>query len=370
MNAPARQKRTFNVTSEGRGFLPVLFGIASPSGAGKTYSAIRLAMGMRRVTGGKVCMIDTESDRALAYRYEPQKNPNGFRFEHLRLSAPYSPLDYLDALEEAVEKIGAKTVIIDSFTHEHQGQGGVLEMHAARQVELARRWNRLGDDDTPEHWMLESANFSAWDEPKGQRRQLLSALTTRWPGVNFILCFRARMKSRPAKKGEKGTDGKPTKIVEQGWSIEGSVEYLFEMTARALLTPNADGVPTWTGERENERNVFKLPLQFRSIFATDPPHALCEADGEAMARWGAAPAAAAPSVDVNVMLSSLELTPDVDAWREVNAEQLKKLSKVDKQRIADAGKRRREQLAAAAAPPPPDEEPPADREPGDDSDEE
>lgn len=44
---------------------PLLLGIASCSGAGKTYSAHRLARGIQRVSGGKIYVLDSEARRAL-----------------------------------------------------------------------------------------------------------------------------------------------------------------------------------------------------------------------------------------------------------------------------------------------------------------
>lgn len=102
--------------------------------------------------------------------------------------------------------------------------------------------------------------------------------------MNFIICFRAKPKSRPAAKGEKDKDGKPVKgIVGLGFMPLGASEYLYEMTARGLLPPNSNGVPVWKSDEVGEKTVFKLPRHFEHIFL--PPHQLCEEDGEKMATW-------------------------------------------------------------------------------------
>ena len=93
--------------------VPLLVGLMGPSGSGKTFSALRLAAGMREITGGDIYCIDTESKRALHYA-------DDFDFQHVEFAAPFSPLDYLQAIEYCVEK-KAGVVIVDSLSHEHEG---------------------------------------------------------------------------------------------------------------------------------------------------------------------------------------------------------------------------------------------------------
>src|SRR5438552_7980122 len=107
-DSPAERKRT-----------PLLLGICGESGSGKTYSALRLATGIQRAAGGDIFFIDTEGDRALQYS-------DYFHFRHVPFSAPFGPLDYLAAIEHCL-KAGAKIIIVDSATHEHDGEGGVLD---------------------------------------------------------------------------------------------------------------------------------------------------------------------------------------------------------------------------------------------------
>ena len=49
---------TFEDEPAVRGYTPQFVGIAGPSGSGKTLSALRMAAGMQRVTGGDVFLID------------------------------------------------------------------------------------------------------------------------------------------------------------------------------------------------------------------------------------------------------------------------------------------------------------------------
>src|SRR5262245_51755715 len=121
-NRPSEPRR-FEYTSAVRKAVPLLIGINSPSGGGKTFSALRLATGIQRVVGGDIAGIDTEANRMLHYT-------DKFKFNHVPFGPPFSPMDYLAVLEFVVSK-GARTIVIDSGSHLHDGPGGILEMHEA-----------------------------------------------------------------------------------------------------------------------------------------------------------------------------------------------------------------------------------------------
>ncbi|WP_242083166.1 AAA family ATPase [Aestuariivivens sediminis] len=95
-------------------------GISGASGFGKTYSALKLAHGM---TGdwSKIAVIDTENASASLYS-------NLGSFNVLNLFPPYSPERYIEAID-ICEKANMELIIIDSITHEWQGEGGCLQIH-------------------------------------------------------------------------------------------------------------------------------------------------------------------------------------------------------------------------------------------------
>jgi energy-coupling factor transporter ATP-binding protein EcfA2 len=247
--------RTFEDRPAVRESVPVLIGLFGPSGGGKTYSALRLATGIQTVTGGEIYCIDTEARRALHYAYD-EKTGKGFKFRHLAFTAPFGPLDYLAAIEHCVMK-GAKIVIVDSMSHEHEGPGGVLEMHESEM-------ERIGKGD--------KGNFLAWQKPKSERRRLLNTIL-QLP-ANFIFCFRAKEKM-------KIISGQQPK--ELGFMPIAGDEFVFEMTANILLAPHADGVPCWNSEYAGEKMMMKLPVQFRELLSTGAP--LDEAMGKTLAEW-------------------------------------------------------------------------------------
>lgn len=261
--------RQWRMQSARREKVPILVGIAGASGSGKTFSALRIARGMQEVIGGDIAVIDTEARRALHYA-------DRFRFHHIQFDAPFGSLDYLEALEYAHAK-GARNIVVDSCSHEHEGSGGMLEYHEAEV-------KRLGGTDYAKR---ERVKMLAWQAPKGARRRLINRIL-QMEG-NFVFCFRA-------KKGLKIRTGEEP--LELGWVPISGDEWVYEMTLSCLLYPASGGVPTWRTQYPGERMAMKLPAQFRDLFLSEP-RAIDEGHGRALAQWargGDAPAATpAPS---------------------------------------------------------------------------
>lgn len=253
--------REFKLSKAERVRVPLLLGLVGPSGGGKTMSALRLATGIQKVVGGKIAVIDTEARRALHYASD-------FDFLHLPFGAPFDSLSYLEAIEFCI-KSGAKTIIVDSASHEHEGPGGLLEQHEA---EL----NRIAGDD---YGKRERCKMLAWQKPKAARRKLINTLLQL--DANFIFCFRAKekMKLVPGRQPE-----------QLGWMPIAGEEFVFEMTANMLLLPGANGQPTLRPDEPGERAMVKTPRQFASIISGKQ---LTEEMGEAMARWAEGPAVSA-----------------------------------------------------------------------------
>lgn len=76
--------------------VPLLLGLVGPSGTGKTFSALRLATGIQRVTAGEIFYVDTEARRALHYA-------DKFKFRHVDFKPPFGPLDYLTVIDHCVK---------------------------------------------------------------------------------------------------------------------------------------------------------------------------------------------------------------------------------------------------------------------------
>tara|TARA_B100000508_G_C11417426_1_gene256501 strand:- start:49 stop:915 length:867 start_codon:yes stop_codon:yes gene_type:complete len=95
-------------------------GISGASGFGKTYSALLLAHGM---TGdwGKIAIVDTENGSANLYDHLGSYNI-------LTLEPPYTPERYIKAIQTC-ENAKMEVIILDSISHEWQGEGGCLQIH-------------------------------------------------------------------------------------------------------------------------------------------------------------------------------------------------------------------------------------------------
>lgn len=96
--------------------------ITGPTGAGKTFSALRLATGIAKAMGKRFAVLDTENGSASLYSEH-------FDFDTLNLTPPFTTEKYIQAINDA-EKGGYCALVIDSITHAWAGEGGLLEQKA------------------------------------------------------------------------------------------------------------------------------------------------------------------------------------------------------------------------------------------------
>ena len=108
--------------------------LMSPSGGGKTYSALRLATGMLEklkeldptgdkglLKNGKIIMVNSESSRGRYYA-------NEFTYDITDITAPFPPEKYVEYINE-IAKMDYPIVIFDSTSPEWEGRGGCLDLH-------------------------------------------------------------------------------------------------------------------------------------------------------------------------------------------------------------------------------------------------
>lgn len=262
------KQRVFEDKPATRERVPLMIGLMGPSGGGKTFSALRLATGIQRVMPGDIYVIDTEARRALHYAPKKGAAPvhgETFAFKHVPFGAPFSPLDYLAAIEHCASK-GASTIIVDSMSHEHEGPGGLLEMHEAECERLMKAWKVTSRD---------AVQMSAWSAPKSDRRRMINTIM-QLP-CNFIFCFRAKEKVRMPKKGEADRE-----IKALGFMPIAGEEFVFEMGVCGLLLPGANGFPSWGSDFMGEKMMIKSPGQFRELLKGKQ---LSEDIGEQLAKW-------------------------------------------------------------------------------------
>jgi hypothetical protein len=236
----------------------LLIGLAGSSGSGKTYTAMRLASG---ITGGKpFAVIDTEAGRAKHYA-------DAFHFDHGDLKPPFSPAAYADAIK-AADDAGYPVIVVDSFSHEHAGEGGILDMQEA---EFARMGGR------------DNVKMASWIKPKGEHRKMVQRLLQ--VRAHLILCFRAEEKIEMVRvDGKMEVRKKQSATGLDGWLPICEKNLPYELTASFLLMAAHPGVPL----------PIKLQEQHKSLFPLDKP--ITEESGRRLAEWASgatAPKAAA-----------------------------------------------------------------------------
>jgi len=287
---------TFTFRPAVRENVGLLIGLMGSSGSGKTFTAMRLAKGM---AGDKAfAVIDTEAGRAKHYA-------DRFRFDHGDLKPPFSPAAYADAIA-AADAAGYPVVVVDSFSHEHAGDGGILDMQDAE-------FQRMGGK--------EAARMASWIKPKMEHKRMVQRLLQ--VRAHLILCFRAESKIEMVK--ERDEDGRlRTKVVPKqspvsvdGWIPICEKNLPYELTASFLLMADRPGVP----------RPIKLEEQHRPLIPLDTP--ITEETGRGLAEWArggatsSAPTSPGPSTrrpsliaEVKRLKGKLQLTDDeVRAYR-------------------------------------------------------
>lgn len=157
-----------------------LIGLFGESGGGKTFSALLIARGIVG-PAGKIGLIDTENGRGSLY---VDMIPGGY--DVLDMDAPFSPEAYTKAIEQA-EKAGIECLVVDSTTHEWNGEGGYLDMKESALDRMA------GND-----WKKRDAcKFAAAAQCKPEHTRFVQRLLRAKCAV--ILCFRAKMKVKMGK---------------------------------------------------------------------------------------------------------------------------------------------------------------------------
>lgn len=106
--------------------------LTGASGAGKSFSALRLATGIAKKCNSDIAFISTEGTRTNYYA-------DSFAYDVLELKPPYSPDNYIKAIEEAVSA-GYKVLIIDSMSHEWQY---LLDAHERMPGNSFTNWGKL-----------------------------------------------------------------------------------------------------------------------------------------------------------------------------------------------------------------------------------
>lgn len=271
----------------------LIIALASASGGGKTRSALALGRGLANGDDGKIAFIDTEARRGLHYAVGPGQQPDKdhFAFVHHDMRPPFTPEAYSNAIQ-AADRAGYDVIIVDSCTHEWEGEGGLQEIHdelVLVAVEKSRQSHNDNWGAFDEGRAADRASVGAWKEPKSRHKKFISRLLQ--CRAHLILCLRADEKIRmeTIEEERNGRKYKKTVIIQpkdlppnERWVPICEKRFMYEMTLSLVMTPQAPGIPI----------PIKLQEQHRGAVPLD--QYLSEETGRQLALWsrgGAAPAA-------------------------------------------------------------------------------
>lgn len=188
-----------NIRPAESGQSKAVIGIAGQSGDGKTYTALLIARGMVN-KASEIGFLDTENKRGSLYA-----DILDDKFLIGDLYPPFSPSRYAEAIRE-FQEAGVKVLVIDSVTHEWEGDGGCDDIA-----------NAPKSDGTPR-------KVSNWIGAKREHKKFMNVLLQ--SNMDIICCIRAREK----------TDFKdPTKPVSLGIQPICEKNFMFELTASIMM---------------------------------------------------------------------------------------------------------------------------------------
>jgi hypothetical protein len=157
---------------------PLIIGLAGPSKSGKSYSALRLAVGL--AGGGRIIMLNTEPH---GHHYA-----DTFTYDTADLESPHRIEKYLEAVDVVAQEKPA-VLIFDTLTHLWDGIGGMKETKDEIALRMAK-----GDESR-----VDKMSAPAWAQVKAEENHFIYKLLEL--SCHIILCFRAKDKMAIPKKG-------------------------------------------------------------------------------------------------------------------------------------------------------------------------
>lgn len=262
---------TFTIRPAVREKIGLLFGIAGASGSGKTFSALTLAEGIKG-PNGKIAVIDTEAGRALHYAPKPGEaaDPAKGTFDFLHLDFPpmFTPERYTSAIK-AAEEAGATVIVIDSMSHEWDGEGGCSDQ--AEQAAIAAATDRNGNFHA---WKVDAMTAPSWKKPKqAHKRMMARMIQTR---THLIFCLRAQEKIKFEKVLNEQTGKERNEIRHLGFMPICEKSFMFELSGSMTMHPETPGEPRYDLQR-------KLNHELQQIFP--PGERITIEKGERLRSW-------------------------------------------------------------------------------------
>ena len=233
--------RKFNVEQALRIKVYPKIGVFSPSGGGKSYSALRVATGMieemEKLTGKKyeIWFANNEGSRGKYYA-------NEFNYKIIELEDPHEPELYYDLIEYAEESEECGVLIIDSLSKEWAGTGGCLDIANSSGGSFQNGWKNV----SPRHRRLMDKLVSSH----------LTIIATMRGEDQYVMETDEKGKSKPVKLGIGAKQGK-------------DFEYEF----------------TCTFSLDQKTNCAELFKDNTHLFENKPALKLTEQDGINLIKW-------------------------------------------------------------------------------------
>lgn len=226
-----------NIRPAQSGQSKAVIGIAGISGSGKTYTALKIARGMVN-NPSEIGFLDTENGRGSLYA-----NILDGQFMIGDLYPPFSPSRYAQAIKE-FQDAGVKVLVIDSGTHEWEGEGGCDDIANAPKA-----------DGTPR-------KVADWNTAKREHKKFMNVLLQ--SNMDIIVCLRAR---------EKTDFTNPNLPKSLGIQPICEKNFMFELTASVMME----------NEGKNQ-TILKVPSFLKEAFGNGNDY-LGESTGKKIREW-------------------------------------------------------------------------------------
>ncbi len=188
--------------------------IAGGSRSGKTYTALTLARGIAG-PHGKIAAIDTEGKRMSHYK-DKFLGADGTPFDVHDMQSPFTAERFAEGAK-AAQDAGYACLVIDSFSLEWAGAGGVLQRF---------------DDYFEQKGHNDKFKDICWSMAKKAHNRMLDDLTQRT--IPIIFCLRAGEVAKHLAGGQEGR-----------WKVQQDKKFLYEWTVALTLLPDTPGMPRY-----------------------------------------------------------------------------------------------------------------------------
>jgi hypothetical protein len=223
-----------NIRPVVRGGSKVVIGIAGVTGSGKTLTALYIARGMVSKPS-EIGFLDTENGRGSYYADKLDG-----KFMIADLYPPFSPARYAAAFKE-FQEAGVKVLVVDSVSHEWEGEGGCEDIADQK---------------------MGTSNRANWVGAKKQHKRFMN--TALQSNMHIIFCIRAR---------EKSDFKNPDKPVSLGIQPICEKNFMFEMTASVMIKNEGKG-----------QDFLKVPNFLREAFGSGADY-LGQETGKKILAW-------------------------------------------------------------------------------------